>query len=167
MDIPDATDATDDSHAPVRRPRLPDVALPTLATPSGPSDARVALRAPRRGSVLVLLDDAHTERDVAYLRVLADATRALADWDGRVLAIVAGADGAAARALAALAPPFPVLLDADGVVARGASVAAPALVIVDQWGEIHVARAVPPDGAWPAVGELEQWLRYLSIRCAG
>jgi hypothetical protein len=147
-----------DFHAPVRRPRLPDVALPT----SG-GDARVPLRAARQATVLVLLPDAPAARDLAYLRGLADAERALADWDGRVLVVLPRPD--AAGALAAL--PFPVVVDAEGVVGAGASVAAPAVVVVDQWGEIHAAEAVPPDGEWLSVAELEKWLRYLAIRCAG
>jgi hypothetical protein len=155
----------DDFHTPVRRPRLPDVALPAL--PALASGARVPLRAPRRASVLVLLDDTPEERDLAYVRELAEAERALADWDGRVLVVVGGPATAMAHALTALALPFPVLVDAEGHVATGAATAAPAIVVTDQWGEIHVRAPVGPDRPWLAVAELEKWLRYLAIRCAG
>ena len=144
------------------RRRLPDIALPPLA---GGTD--VPLRAHRRGSVLVLLGGAPGAREGEYLRQLADAEPALRDWDGRVLVVVAG-DGAEVRpALDALRLPFPVLADPERTVLRAAAVAAPALVVADQWGEVHAAAQPGPGESWLPVDEVEQWLRFLASRCAG
>jgi hypothetical protein len=142
-----------------RRRRLPNVSLPALG-----GGAAVPLRAPRRGTVLVLLGADATERDAGYLRALADAEPSLREWDGRVLVLVEG-DDAARPPLAGPSAPFPVLLDREGAVARAAGVAAPAVVVVDQWGEVHVAQPVAVD--WLAVSEVEGWLRLMAIRCAG
>lgn len=156
------------------RRRLPDVALPPVA--GGPA---VPLRAHRRAAVLVLLNaaadaasaDAATA-DVsagAFLRQLADAAPALADWDGRVLVIVGG-DAARADGMGAAATPelsFPVLADPPHAVAAAAGVAPPAVVIADQWGEVHVAAPARPGQAWLPLPEIEQWLRFLAVRCAG
>ncbi len=155
-----------DPDAAPRRARLPDAALPPLA--GGPP---VPLRANRRAAVLVLLGGAPDAGGAEYLRALADAEPALAGWDGRVLVVVSGPDAAAdaafGAAFGALRLPFPVLADAAGTVAAGAAVAPPAVVVVDQWGEVHWSAAVGPDRGWPAPAELEQWLRFLAVRCAG
>ena len=148
-----------------RRRRLPDASLVPLARDG---DA-VPLRAHRRATVLVLLDERTDERDVAYLRELAKAEMSLRGWDGRVLVVVAG-DGAALRALLLDAPPplpFPVLADPQGTLAAAAGVAPPALVVTDQYGEVYAAHEAGPTREWLAVTEIEGWLRYLSIRCAG
>ena len=142
--------------APVARPRLPDVALPPLA---GGDPVPVRMR--RTGTVLVLLDASPAPRDVAYVRALADAHDELAGWDGRAFAVVA--DGAARLPELAL----PVLHDARGIVARAAGVTVPALVVADQWGEIHAAHAVGADDAWLHPREVADWLRFITIRCAG
>ena len=165
-----ASNAPSDDEPP-RRARLPDVALPPLG-----GGAPVPLRAARRGTVLVLLGDAVRERDAAYLRALADARVALEGWDGRVLAVAAGdAEGLAARFGERFAErlttgdgrPVPVLVDAGGAVAAAAGVGVPALVGTDQWGEVHAAVSAAGDAAWLPVEKVEQWLRFLAIRCAG
>ena len=148
-----------DAELTPRRSRLPNVSLPPLG-----GGAAVPLRAPRHGTVLVLLGADAAERDAAYLRALADAGPSLAEWDGRVLVIVEG-DDAPRPALAALGVPFPVLLDREGAVARAAGVAAPAVVVLDQWGDVHAAE--PAAGEWLAVSELVGWLRLMAIRCGG
>ena len=52
-------------------------------------------------------------------------------------------------------------------MAAAAGVRPPAVVVVDQWGEIHEAASVGDDRPWLPVADLEQWLKYISIRCAG
>jgi len=149
------------------RPRLPDTPLPPLA-----GGAAVPLRAHRQATVLVLLPSRPDTADVAYLRSLGAAEPALRGWDGRVVAVLAGGASteelAAARAtLDPLALPFPVAADASGTVARAAGVTPPALVVCDQWGEVYAALPVGPERPWLPVGEVEEWLRFLSVRCGG
>jgi hypothetical protein len=155
-----------DPDAPTR-PRLPDTPLAPLA-----GGAAVALRAHRQATVLVLLPTTPSAADAAYLRELAAAEPALRGWDGRVVVVLAGAADlealAAARAtLDPLALPLPVVADASDTIARAAGVTAPALVVADQWGEVYAALAVGPDRPWLPVGEIEEWLRFLAVRCGG
>lgn len=150
------------ADSPVERARLPDVSLPSLA-----GDAPVPLRAHRRGTVLVLVGDALRVEDGAYLRALAAHEEALRGWDGRVLVVVGDRDTGRGSAIAALAVPFPVVVDEAGRVARAAGVEGPALVVVDHWGEVHVGERVPDGAAWMAPEEVEQWLRMIAVRCAG
>jgi hypothetical protein len=111
--------------------------------------------------VLVLLDGAPDARDAAFLDALAAHEAELRAWDGRVLLVVREAPPVPASAA------FPVLLDPTGSVAAAAGVDAPALLVSDQWGELYLTRSRDAGEGWPAVAELEQWLRFLAIRCAG
>lgn len=141
------------------RPRLPDVTLPPL---DGGEPVPVRMR--RQATVLVLLPAALREGDAEYLAELAQAEPAFREWDGRVFGIVA--DDGPSPALPPVARALPLLQDATGRVARAAGVTAPALLVTDQWGEVHVRESA--DGApWYPVREVEQTLRWLAIRCAG
>ncbi|MDF1504407.1 hypothetical protein, partial [Roseisolibacter sp. H3M3-2] len=91
-----------------------------------------------------------------------DAAATFRASDGRALVVVPPAD--AARGLPG---GLPVLVDDRGRVAAAAGVAAPALVVTDQWGEVWHAESVAAGGAWPDPAEVDRWLGYLSIRCAG
>ena len=154
-----------DGHAdtPPSRPRLPDVTLPPLAGAGAITGA--AVRARRQGTVVALLRAPVRDRDAAYLRELAARASELGDWDGRVLAVVSGDPSNAAQSLERLALPFPIVADANEALAAAAGVAAPALVVADQWGEVHAAAAAAEE--WLAIGDVVDWLKYMSIRCAG
>ena len=144
-----------------QRERVPDVSLPTLE-----GDATVPLRARRTGTVLVLLAAAEAtpprEVDAAWLQLLAANVEALREWDGRVVVVL---DGESQRTVPALSSSLDVVADAQRRVARATGLDAPALVIADQWGEVHAA--LPARDAWPPLEEVVSWLRYMAIRCAG
>lgn len=167
-----------DPDAP-HRARLPDVSLARLAgvaaeegggvaLGAGAAPGAVPLRERRRGTALVLLGTTLETRDVEYLRQLAAAVPVLREWDGRVLAILSGAQLPGADAvIAELHLPYPVLVDPEGRVSAAAGVAPPAVVVCDQWGEVREAVAITDARPWLAPAELEQWMRFLSIQCAG
>ncbi len=150
-----------ESDAPVRL-RLPDRALPDRA-----DGTLVPLRRARHGTVLVLLGPSLEPRDLAFVQALAAQREALRAWDGRVLLIVADARVPDTASLGALQPALSVLVDADRSVAMAADVQPPALVVTDQYGEVYFRESVTPERGWPTVASVEQWLRFLAIRCAG
>jgi hypothetical protein len=150
-----------DSDAPTRL-RLPDRALGDRA-----GGTPVPLRQARHGTVLVLLGGTLTAADAEFVRALAAHRAALAAWDGRLLLVVASAGAPTAATLDDLQPALPVLVDVDGAVAAAAEVTAPALVITDQYGEAYVRESITADRLWPTIESVEQWLRFLAIRCAG
>ena len=152
MDSPDAP----------RRARLPDTALTPVA-----GGGAVPLRVARHSAVLVLLDGAPGPEDRVFLDELAAGAPEIAGWDGRVLVVIAGDATQTGEAVAALGLPFPVLADPAGTVLAAAGVAAPALVVADQWGEVHWVVPTGEGLPWPPVAEAEQWARFLAIRCAG
>jgi hypothetical protein len=108
-------DDTDPTDAPVRRPRLPDAALPPVA-----GGEAVPLRLPRTGTVLALLDGAPDAAARAWLAALADAGATLRASDGRALVLIP--EAAAARDLPG---GVAVLVDERGRVAAAAGVGGP------------------------------------------
>jgi hypothetical protein len=61
--------------------------------------------------------------------------------------------------------PLAVAVDVEQRLALALSVQIPALVIADQWGEIHHVEEAGPDHRFPATGEVVDWVRYLAIQC--
>jgi hypothetical protein len=143
------------------RRRLPDAALPPLA--GGPL---VPLRVPRHSAALVLLGGALGPAERDFLAQLAADGASVTGWDGRVLVVVSGA-AAGTAAVPDKGEPFTVLADPAGTVAAAAGVTPPALVVADQWGEVHWHAPAGDGRPWPPVREVEQWARFLAIRCAG
>lgn len=139
------------THAPRR---LPDIALPT------PSGATHRLRASgRRSPVLVLPHAAACDTCAAFLRHLAAAGDALRAWDADVLVI------APAPAERVVDVPFPLLLDPDRRVPSSLGVRAPAVIIADQWGEVHEIVEAGEEHRFPSAAEIEKWAQYLAIHC--
>ena len=147
------------------RARLPDLSLPAIGCGPG-----APLRARRQGTVLVLLARPLAQRDLEYARELAAHERELREWDGRALVVLEGAESAPAStgaALEALQLPIPIVADAGSRVAAAAGVVAPAVVVADQWGEVHAAAPASGGAGWLPLDEIVAWLKYMSIRCAG
>jgi hypothetical protein len=146
--------------------RLPELTLPALS-----GGAALPLRAPGRASrVLLLLHGAGCARCAAYLDGLALRERELAAWDGHVLAVVPAPPSGASRSGGGGVggpdhPSVPVALDPHGRLASALPVGAPAVLVADQWGEIHLAHGAGEAHAFPAPEEVVESVRYLAIQC--
>jgi hypothetical protein len=142
----------------------PERRLPDLDLPSIPGGEPRPIRTPgRRSPVLVL---AHGPDCVAcneFIRQLHGEKEALQEWDGKVVvvrpAVEAGSPTWPAAEL------FPEVADPERRLTAAAAVGPPAVVVADQWGQIHLAREAGDEHAFPTVSELVSELRYLSIRC--
>ncbi|MGH7573671.1 MAG: hypothetical protein ACREM1_00870 [Longimicrobiales bacterium] len=84
-------------------------------------------------------------------------------WDGHVFAIISDLPIASAGEYAS-ALPFPLMLDAQGTLGTKLGVDLPAVIVADQWGEIHVTEEAGPEHEFLAVEELIEWSKYL-IQC--
>ncbi len=136
--------------------RIPDFAL---ATRSG--TPRRLRAGGRRSPVLVLVHPGACAACAAFIAQLDAASAALGEWDGDVLVITpdelpAGDDAATA---------IPVLSDPEQRLAASLVIAPPAVVIADQWGEVHESTEAGDEHRFPAADEIEGWLRYLAIQC--
>jgi len=135
--------------------RLPDLALTSA------SGAGYRLQGGgRRSPVLVLVHAGPCAACDGYVHRLGAAAAALGEWDGEVLVISPAGAGEPLPDAS-----FPLLHDSEDRVAAALGVRPPAVVIADQWGEVHDVREAGDEHRFPAEAEIESWLRYLAIQC--
>lgn len=149
------TSRRDDLVNPGRR--LPDLSFPAL---DGGGTHR--LRQGRRSPVLLLVHDSHCAACRAYVRKLEEWSASLGEWDGRILVLspehpedVPGTKSDA----------IPILADPERRIAGALSVRHPAVIIADQWGQVHASLPAGEDHDFPSASEIEEWLRFLAIQC--
>jgi len=141
--------------------RLPDVKLP-----SAPGGSPTPLRPPGRVSpVLVLVDGAECDACRAWLVRLAAASADIGEWDGRVIVVVPASPDQAIHIADDVANHFTILADPDHTLAARLGISTPALVIADQYGDIHHAAPAGDAHHHPDPAEVVDWLRYLAIQC--
>ena len=141
--------------------------LPELRFPSLSGDTPIPLRPPgRQGAVLLLLHTASCRECIAYLESLAEVRDQLADWDGRVLAVVPEDGDATPTGLVDRALPFLLARDEGGRCASSCDLPPGSLVIADQWGEVfHIHRGRPEEHGFPGPEEVVEWLKFVAIQC--
>jgi peroxiredoxin len=138
--------------------RLPHLALPRI----GDSGSQPVRPAGRRAPVLVYMHGAECGGCRSFLAGLDRERAALEEWDGFVLAIVASepADRASLDDR-----PFPLLLDSEGRLRAALGIEPPAVLIADQWGEVHLSERAGEPHHFPTVESVVQWVRYLATQC--
>lgn len=117
--------------------------LPDLDLPSADGKGMRILPSGRRSHLIVVVHERRCPACEAFVRSLEAEREEIESWDGRVLAV---------------RDPERRLGDALGLET-------PAVVVADQWGEVHLAHAAGDEHAFPTPAELVQWLRYLAIQC--
>jgi peroxiredoxin len=141
--------------------RLPDLSLPDRAT-----GASTPLRLPGRQSpFLILVHGGGCSECRAFLDDLARHQDLILEWEGRLLAVTSDALEETDSLPAVSALPFPLLSDPEGRVARALSIEAPALVVADQWGQVHQADEATAEHSFPTPSEVVDWARYLAMKC--
>lgn len=144
----------------------PQRRLPDLSLASVPEGVLQPVRPRgRRAPVVVLVHGSGCAPCRAYLDLLAAANASLQEWDGCVRVVLPGSVEATRPLHAERQLPFAMLADPEQRLARACRVAPPAVVIADQWGEIHSCTSAGPEHEWPAPAEVVEWLRYLAIQC--
>ncbi|HEU4557986.1 MAG TPA: redoxin domain-containing protein [Longimicrobium sp.] len=116
----------------------------------------------RRSPVLVLVHPGACEACAAFIQRLGAASAALNDWDGDVLVITPETPDEPGSASS---DHVPVLSDPEQRLAESLSITPPAVVIADQWGEVHEITEARAEHRFPSAEEIESWLRYLAIQC--
>lgn len=143
------------------RRRLPDVQLPLID-----GETPISVRAGGRRSPVLLLLHATGCRDCEiYVERLAATQPDLLEWDGRVLLVVPDRTEAEGTLTLPANETFPMATDPGQRLASALSVQIPALVIADQWGEIHHVEEAGSDHRFPATEEVVDWVQYLAIQC--
>jgi peroxiredoxin len=143
------------------RRRLPDIRLPLIDR-----ETPVPVRARgRKAPVLLLLHSTGCRDCEAYVQRLAARQADILEWDGRVLMVVPDRPEPEGILGAIGDVPFALAIDTEQRLAHALSVQIPALVIADQWGEIHHVEEAGPDHRFSATEEVVDWVRYLAIQC--
>ena len=136
----------------------PERRLPDIRLPRGSDGENRALRpAPRSSRVIFLAHGHGCAQCAAYARSLAVAEADLSEWDARLLVI--------SRDPMEAGPEVETLLDTDGRVERALSLRPPAVLVVDEWGQVHHTSASDDSHSLPGAAELVSWARYLAIQC--
>ena len=143
------------------RRRLPDIQLPLI---DGETPTQVRARG-RKAPVLLLLHSAGCRDCETYVQRLAARQADILEWDGRVLMVVPDRTEAEGILGTTADVPFAVAIDTEQRLAVALSVQIPAIVIADQWGEIHQVEEAGADHHFPATQEVVDWVRYLAIQC--
>lgn len=138
--------------------------LPELALPRAPGGEPCPLRAPgRRSPVLVLVHGDGCAACGEFVARLEAEIQSIEEWDGRPL-VIAPEDLARAGGLR-LRTGLPVLADPERRLGTALSVRPPALVVADQWGEVHEVHPAGEDHRFPEPDAVVAWLRYLAVQC--
>jgi peroxiredoxin len=141
--------------------RLPERSLPAAAT-----GAPTPIRKPgREATVVVLVHGSDCAECRAYLGRLAGERDSILEWNGLILGVTPDAPEETARPESVLDPPFHLLSDPVGSLARDLSLQPPAVVVADQWGEIHAVEEAGPAHRFLAPAEVVDWLRFLAVQC--
>jgi hypothetical protein len=136
--------------------RLPEISL--RAVPGGqPVRVRPARR---RSSLFILVHGLDCERCVDFIRLVAAGSDLLREWDADPVVLLPDPLVAEPRA-----GPLPMLSDSEARFSGSLGVRAPACVIVDQWGEVHLKHEAGEDHSFAAFSELVDWARFLAIQC--
>lgn len=139
--------------------------LPELSLPRESSGAATPISAAGRdASIVVFVHGIECEPCARYLRLLAAEKEAIREWDAKVVAVRVG-EAVGANGVEAAAFEFPILADPAGTLAASLTLEVPAIVIADQWGEIHAAEVAGADHDFIAPAEVAEWAKFLAIQC--
>lgn len=136
-------------------PRLIGADLHDVAT-----STRVSLRTGRGPRAVFVIHASDCGGCRTYIQQLVAAGGAFREWDGRVSVVAYEPPEAAARVSTEF-PQLQVLSDPDATLGAGKA----ALLLADEWGEVHFAVQDVADHALPSVEEIAGWMRFIAIQC--
>jgi hypothetical protein len=138
--------------------------LPDLRLAGGPGGAPTPVRARgRRSPVLVLVHPSPCADCAKFVAELETSGESLLEWDGHPV-VVAPEPWDDARDTWKSGG-LPLLADPEERLAAALGVRAPAVLVADQWGEVHEAREAGEEHHFPTIGEIVSTLSYLAVRC--
>ncbi len=152
-------------------PRPGDIMPELTLLSSGGERVRPSDHRGRRNLILVFCGPGDSGFVRRLLREFSQIHPEFVNEESQVMAIVQGPLSRAQQLRQSDSLPFPVLADESGrahllVGASGPEKrSAPAIYVIDRFGEIrHVIRA-EPSGAASTAGEVLGWVRYISLEC--
>ena len=138
--------------------------LPAMMLESS-SGTEVSLEIPRRRSgVVVLIHGGACAICRAYVLGLLARAAEIAEWDGQLLVVQDG-ESADLQLGEDAAEGARVYIDRERILQLRIGLAAPAVLVADQWREIHLMESAGAEHGFVAIDEILAWLRYLAVQC--
>jgi hypothetical protein len=134
--------------------RVPAVRLRTWS-----SDEPFDLRPSRGPRVFVVVDNPCRDECVRYLHEIASEREAVQSWGGDIVVVSPRSAGSCGERLSATG--LPVLKDPELVPGDGE----PAIVVVDEWGEVYYASGSEATHDPVSPEEVVEWVKFVSIQC--
>lgn len=120
----------------------------------------VGLRHGRGPRVIFAADRGDCADCGAYIDRLVSYLGEIQGWGGRAAIVVS--DAARAERLVGSVPAgVQVMIETD----EGSGVKPPALLIADEWGEVHFIAEAVADHALPDAQEIVEWVRFIATHC--
>ena len=138
--------------------------LPSLRLAPVPSGEPVALRGGRGPRLFLIPHGTACAGCQDYLGEIAASAGALEKWGGGVSLVLPWAvedPGVAGWEF----PGVTVLADPERKLATGLGLKSAAIVVSDEWGEIHFAAEAGAEHELPRPEELVEWARFIAIQC--
>jgi hypothetical protein len=129
---------------------------------SAESGEPVNLRSGRGSRVLVAVHSIRCKECIAYLQDVLRNVGEIAEWGGRLTAVMPGPVKDAARLSAVIGHKCECLADPGRSIASGDHAA---VIIADEWGEVFFAAEPSPAHNLPAPAEIVEWTRFIAIQC--
>jgi hypothetical protein len=117
----------------------------------------VRLRPTGDRSVLIVMIHPGCSDCAAWVEKLAAQKDEIGSWKGDVRLVE---DRAAERSY-----PFRVLADSEKQLGQALKLAAPAVIVADQWGEIHEAAEAGEEHRFLPIESAVEWVRHLATSC--
>lgn len=142
----------------------------TLASSDGQTISLSDYRA-RSSLVLVFAGGGAGSPDLRFLAEIAADYARMQEEQAQVLAVVQCVRKTAARIKQEAKLPFPLLVDEDGQIHRGAGAAdkyghpATAIYITDRFLEVFAVRRETEGQAMPGAREIVEWLSFINSQC--
>jgi len=142
----------------------PERRLPILALPSWPHGTSLPVQPAGRGSTtIVMMHSVECGACGAFVRQLERELSALEEWDCTVSVIFPSPPTEVeGRGLPA---GIRYRVDEDQRLAKQLDLEPPAVLVVDQWRQIHFAEECGADHRFLSPPELLSWAQYLAVQC--
>lgn len=125
------------------------------------TSTRVSMRSGRGPRVVVVVHSSGCTGCRTYVDQLAAASQAFSEWGGRLSVVAYESEEQASTLRTDERAHVQVLSDPDATLGAEAA----AVLLADEWGEVHYAVHGVTDHALPDAAEITEWLRFISIHC--
>ena len=135
----------------------PPLRLPDITLPDAREGTSVRLRTAGDRSVLIVMIHPDCSDCATWVEKLAAQKDEIGSWKGDVRLVESRGTERSY--------PFSVLVDPEQRVGQAVKLAPPAVIVADQWGEIHEAAEAGDEHRFLPIESAVEWIRHLATTC--